>query len=527
MPSESDRSSMLSEPLLVAKEDNVTTALQDQRGQHDHELDSSEQQQQQQQQEQQQQRTEVKSKNINRILLYTIFAFSSRSLWNQSVLSAFVYLLKSNDPKFVGILTCIMGLSQLLISFPAGVLADKYRRDTMLKASSIVGLLAVIVTVIATYFKSFVLLGVGLSFWGIYWGISFTSTYALFADSIRDGERSKYFTQRMIIQMLGNSIGPMAALIMFSFIGNEWTMEQCQFVLAVGQLLSIPSFVILCFMNDDDTVKPSSPSSSTSSESDDSNDDDDDLSISSNDLESPLLTTNGASTLSTNANNDIFTEHPDNTIDEQNNEQQEKKYCFIIPESRYIPVMISSADIINGLAAGMSIRYFPIFFLDNLNLTPRIVQVLFLSSTLGMATGGHLTQKLAEIFGRLPITIIVRCIGMSLMVTMVATYQLNAPVWLVCVIWVFRTAIMNTTGALTRSILMDHVIPSERAKWSALESVNFFGWSGSAAFGGYLVDWAGIEVNFYVTASISFLATIPLMALLGKVGKEERTTTQG
>ncbi len=467
-----------------------------------------------------------KSKNINRILLYTFFAFSSRSLWNQSVLSALVYLLKSNDPKFVGILTCIMGISQLLISFPAGVLADKYRRDTMLKISSFVGVIAVTLTIMASQLKSFTFLGVGLSFWGIHWGISQTSNYALFADSIHDGERSKYFTRRMIIQFLGNSTGPFAGLIMFSFIGNDWTIEECQFVLAAGQLLSIPSFFMLCLMNDDDAVVETLESDDDNHVASSLSSQRDDLSVSSsynNDLETPLL--------SAASENDNFDENPEEINTDTNvesNEEgpgQQQKVCFVIPVSRAIPVLVTAADLLGGLAAGMSIRYFPIFFLDNLELSPRLVQILFLSSTLGMAMFGQVTQKLSEKFGRLPIVITAKLIGISLMVTMVATYQLNAPVWLVSTIWVLRTAIINSTGALTRSILMDYVPSSERAKWSALESVNFFGWSGSAAFGGYLVDWVGIEVNFYVTALVSFLATVPLMRLVGKVGIGQRNVS--
>ena len=217
---------------------------------------------------------------------------------------------------------------------------------------------------------------------------------------------------------------------------------------------------------------------------------------------------------------DDFDEHPNaNSRNDEDNENADQKHFCLIPESRFIPVMITVADLTNGLAAGMSIRYFPIFFLDNLLLSPRLVQALFLSSTLAMAVFGQIAQKLSEKFGILPVTIIARWIGMSLMIAMVATYQLNAPVWVVSMVWALRTAIMNSTGALTRSILMDNVPTQERAKWSALESVNFAGWSGSAAFGGFLVDWAGIEINFYVTAGISFLATIPLLRLLGKVGK--------
>jgi hypothetical protein len=45
---------------------------------------------------------------------------------------------------------------------------------------------------------------------------------------------------------------------------------------------------------------------------------------------------------------------------------------------RSIPVKIALADVTSGLACGMSIRHFPIFFCDNLSLTPVIVQVLYM-----------------------------------------------------------------------------------------------------------------------------------------------------
>lgn len=41
---------------------------------------------------------------------------------------------------------------------------------------------------------------------------------------------------------------------------------------------------------------------------------------------------------------------------------------------------------------------------------------------------------------------------------------------------------------------MDHVPSQERAKWSALESINIFGWCGSAALGGTLVRLFGGDV---------------------------------
>ena len=72
---------------------------------------------------------------------------------------------------------------------------------------------------------------------------------------------------------------------------------------------------------------------------------------------------------------------------------------------------------------------------------------------------------------------------------------------------------MNSTGALSRSVLMDNVTKDERGKWSALESVNMFSWSGSAALGGLLVDLVGILPLFAIMASLQFVGTGPLICL--------------
>mmetsp|Transcript_5888 Transcript_5888/g.8821 ORF Transcript_5888/g.8821 Transcript_5888/m.8821 type:complete len:179 (-) Transcript_5888:110-646(-) len=177
----------------------------------------------------------------------------------------------------------------------------------------------------------------------------------------------------------------------------------------------------------------------------------------------------------------------------------------------------------SGLASGMSIRYFPIFFLENLQLTPRTVQAVFLCTTITMAGMGLLTQKIGSKLGRLQTTILFRYTGALLFVSMVAFYQYHgdAHPFLVCVLFVLRSATMNSTSALTRSVLMDAVPKGERAKWSAMESVNMFGWAGSAALGGYLVDWKGIEFNFYLTAALQFVSTTPFWFILGKVSRKE------
>ena len=155
-------STSLSEPLLPSEPSSC---------EHEHEHDERVHQQHQHEcvraeAETENEYTETKkSENINLILTYTLLSSISRSLWNQSVLSAFVYLLTSNDPKYVGYLTAIMGIAQLIFSFPTGIFTDRYRRDTLLSLSAGFGVLAAIVTFTASIQKwpRFEGLGIGLA----------------------------------------------------------------------------------------------------------------------------------------------------------------------------------------------------------------------------------------------------------------------------------------------------------------------------------------------------------------------------
>jgi predicted MFS family arabinose efflux permease len=192
-----------------------------------------------------------------------------------------------------------------------------------------------------------------------------------------------------------------------------------------------------------------------------------------------------------------------------------------IPSDRVIPALVASSDVLGGLAAGMSIRYFPIFFLDNLNLSPSQVQIVFIISMATVAIIGRIAQFLGTKIGRIEVTIICKCAGSLLLLTMTSAYKMQMSSLSVCMFYLFRTALVNAPGALTRSVLMDHVPKQERGKWSALESVNMFSWSGSAAIGGILVGMKGITFNFNFTACVQLLATIPLMFLCGKVQREK------
>lgn len=446
------------------------------------------------------------SRNIPIVLAYTTFVFAGRSVWSQSVLSTFVFLLRQEDFRAVGFMTAVMGLAQLFTSFPAGYLADRYRRDTMLRVASVVALAAIAAILYAAYTSDYRALVVGLAIWGSYWGISNTAMSAIFADSIPTGQRSKYFTQRNMLRNLGIALGPILSLIMFAVLGDKWGIKDCAIVLAVGQAVCLPAVFLLCFLSDkhvvpheddehDNNYNGVSPLTRSELTADPNRDEEDELNPSRS-----LIPSGQPSESNQGRHNNGYISSCWSRI-----------VCFV--RRRRIAVLIAIADVVSGLASGMSIRYFPIFFVENLHMGPVKVQILYALTPMLMSLCMKLAQKLSTRFGRCRVSVAFKWTGVVLMWTLVIVYRLGLPRWLVCTIYILLTGFINSTAALTKSVLMDHVPPSERGRWSALESLNMFSWSGSAALGGYLVGMIGMVPLFCTTAGIQFLATFPLVRL--------------
>ncbi|KAL3920540.1 MAG: hypothetical protein SGARI_006917 [Bacillariaceae sp.] len=185
------------------------------------------------------------------------------------------------------------------------------------------------------------------------------------------------------------------------------------------------------------------------------------------------------------------------------------------------PLPQTLADLTAGLASGMSIRYFPIFFLDRLRLTPVQVQILYIVAPLLQACLMKSGQYFSQRFGRCQMTIVHKWCGIAAMSLLIVLAHFGAARWMICVVYVLRTALMNSTSPLTKSLLMDSVPTHERGRWSALESVNMFSWSGSAFLGGMLVKLNGLLFNFSVTAILQVLATIPILVLMTTINTEE------
>lgn len=454
--------------------------------------------------------------NVTLTLLYTILAFVGSSIWGNNVLATYVYLLKDQNAADVGYFTGVMGTSNLLCSLPAGYWADRHRRDTVLRVAAILRGVAIATAIYALVQASYVHLILALAVWGSSRGTANTAMGAIFADSIQQGKRSHYFTQRTMLRTIGSTAGPIASCVMFVVLGDQWTLRDCSIVLIVGQVISVAAMCTLCFFNDGYIL-----------EHQEMNGEEEDNAMQRRESES-------------------------NEQEEDNTDETDDTTLTMTTSwfrQRRVAILIATSDIITGLASGMSVRYFPIFFVENLNLGPVMVQLLYVFGPFFQTILMRISQRLSETYGRCFISALFRWIGVALMVAMILSHLIGLSTWIVCALYVFRTGCMNGTKALTRSVLMDNVPKEERGRWSALESVNTLSWSGrcvvvcwlepiffgrltrfllflafsSAVIGGFLVGSIGILPLFVATACLQICSTIPLVVLF--VGRYDQFET--
>jgi MFS family permease len=411
--------------------------------------------------------------NVRVILFYTFFASLSEMAWGYSSLSGYLSDIGGNNAK-VGLAEGLQGIAQLVAALFAGHIADKVNRIRPIRFGISIGFLSIVILWIAMY-ASFTRNSKSVEYWCftfglvLFRGIALAPIDALFQDSILNENRPKRQVQKYIAMLLGATAGPMSAAILFHFYGDTWTYNELRFVIVVGTALNVIPLLSLLFLTSDNNNSNSLTSQ----------------------LIQPLIQTE---------------------IEIVSKEDELK--------SRKIRWISFLADLLAGLASGMTIKFFPLFFRDYTHLSPADVNTMAIFTTTLMICGSLASQKLSVIFGRVKVILVYRIIGISLLFVM----ALNKSIWdqweLIVPIYVIRTMFMNCTAPLQKSILMDNCPKNVRGKWSAADSIVMFGWSGSAFIGGILADEYGYGHTFFFTAIIQFIGFLLLLMLLPLVKDE-------
>ena len=189
---------------------------------------------------------------------------------------------------------------------------------------------------------------------------------------------------------------------------------------------------------------------------------------------------------------------------------------------KWIPYILFCSDLTVSLGSGMTVKFFPVFFKDDCNMSPVNVQVIYLIVPIFMVLASGFASSLSKTAGRIQTILLCKGVGLGLLFSIVfkVDYLKSAPLALVP-LYVARTALMNSTYPLQESVLMDFVPKEQRARWKSLESVSQFGWCGSAVLGGILADDYDYTFTFLITAVVQSAGTLLLVLLLPLVPRSE------
>jgi len=194
---------------------------------------------------------------------------------------------------------------------------------------------------------------------------------------------------------------------------------------------------------------------------------------------------------------------------------------FSFLRQRHVPLILATTDLVGGLASGMTVKFFAVFLIEQVELPPTSVNLMQASAPLLVALASAAAAKGARRLGRVQAMLAAKAAGVALLFWLALDRRMWARPAAVAAVYLARTALMNATYPLSRSVLSDYVSKKRRARWNALEAVTAMSWSGSAFLGGWVIERRGFGAAFFATAALQAVALAGQLLLLPLVPRRE------
>ncbi|KAF4720018.1 hypothetical protein FOZ63_027460, partial [Perkinsus olseni] len=323
-------------------------------------------------------------KNIYHMLMYSGLQGICQAIAQMGIFDAYLYVMAGDSNKAVGWAESISGLSQVMVAIPAGILVDKFSRALICRWCGWASLLMVALSIYGIYYDNMIVICFALAVAGGYFATQNCATYSLFADSIPQGHRAKWLTRASVVNQLASGVGPFIGLFLFVYFGNEWRLSVLHAVLIIGFLGFVPANVFLFGWTD--------------------------------------------------------VTHEDGLGGSSGRPGAGHVYRKTASKWTWtIPYLMCANDFITCIGAGMTVKFFPLFFKNDYNFTPTQVQLLwaFYGLTFGLFT--WFCDKMANHIGRVQAGILFSAMGV------ICLFCLAWVRWLPAVVFTFlvRGAVQN------------------------------------------------------------------------------------
>lgn len=407
------------------------------------------------------------NQNVRLSFIFEALQSLGRGIWMGNIFSLYVVLFVENSQgvwgfspnELLGITAGVSGIAMTIIVFPAGYLADKFPRQNMLRTAALVGILAMLSLAMA---ESIFLILLAMLLWGAFQGITRPAFEAILADSLTSGNRSGIYANLHFIRQFFMSAGPFLNVMLFFILGDKWDISILKAIMLVGILISMASTFVLFFFKDAHSMGEESES--------------------------------------------LFV-----NITRESRQQSEL--------TKKIPILLVTSNVLIGMGAGMTIKFFPVFFRSVYGMKPISVQLIMGLTFIFTGIFGIIAQRFSLKKGRGEIIFAVQ-FAATLCLIAIAFYPAVA---LLIPLFILRGSLMNAAQPLSRSILMDVVPKRNRGKWNSVETIAWgLFWNASAVVGGFLIGDNNFQRCFFITAGIYLIGSIPILMLIPLVHKETK-----
>ena len=169
------------------------------------------------------------------------------------------------------------------------------------------------------------------------------------------------------------------------------------------------------------------------------------------------------------------------------------------------PAMLSKLILpmlVTSIGAGLIMPFMNVFFRDVYQQPDSVIGTLFAWGSLSMGIGLLIAPPLADRMGKIQFVVITQ----ALSIPFLAMLGFAPWFWMSTVAYYVRVALMNMSGPVYQTFVMEHVDPSSRATVASLVNMAWnFGWAFSPSISG----WLQVRYGF----GPAFMGTIILYTL--------------
>lgn len=161
--------------------------------------------------------------------------------------------------------------------------------------------------------------------------------------------------------------------------------------------------------------------------------------------------------------------------------------------------------LVTAIGAGLIMPFMNVYFRQVHQQPDPVIGSLFAWGSLAMGLGLLLAPPLADRMGKIQLVVVTQSLSIPFLIIL----GFSPLFWMSAVAYYIRLALMNMSGPVYQTFVMEHVEPSARATVASLVSMAWnFGWAFSPTISGYLQVKYGFGPPFLGTIILYTISTI-------------------